>query len=78
MYISGYVSFSLLDLFLYNVRLLMTTMGVWCRSSNKMPKAVKAAIEDAVRIEGGKAEEEAKAFVKAMVDEGRLFEECWS
>lgn len=48
------------------------------RSSNKMPAAVKKAIQDAAVSEGCMAETEAKGFVNRLEREGRLFEECWS
>lgn len=48
------------------------------RSSNKMPAAVKGAIQDAAKTAGGLSEEEAKAFLKGLQEDGRLFEECWS
>ena len=43
-----------------------------------MPAAVKEAVVFAAREAGGLGEEEARAFLKRMQDEGRLFEECWS
>jgi sulfite reductase alpha subunit-like flavoprotein len=47
-------------------------------SSNKMPLAVKAAIQNAAEKFGGKTEEEARVWVAALEREGRLIEECWS
>ncbi|KAF8532599.1 riboflavin synthase domain-like protein [Gautieria morchelliformis] len=47
-------------------------------SSNKMPVAVKKAIEHAAVSVGGMTEEDAKGFVTRLEREGRLFEECWS
>ena len=43
-----------------------------------MPAAVKDAVSFAAREASGLSEDDAKAFVKMMQDEGRLFEECWS
>lgn len=48
------------------------------RSSNKMPAAVKAAVRDAARDEGGLSEEDATEYVATMEREGRLIEDCWS
>ncbi|GJJ12772.1 hypothetical protein Clacol_007017 [Clathrus columnatus] len=47
------------------------------RSSNKMPSAVKQAIEHAAVAGGDYTKETAKSFVKVLEKEGRLFEECW-
>ncbi|KAF8588109.1 riboflavin synthase domain-like protein [Ramaria rubella] len=47
-------------------------------SSNKMPVAVKKAIENAAKSEGGLTDEAAKKFVSTLEREGRLFEECWN
>ncbi|KAG8833491.1 NAPDH-dependent diflavin reductase [Serendipita sp. 399] len=47
-------------------------------SSNKMPAAVKNAIQRAAIVEGGLSDAEAEAYVNSMEWEGRLFEECWS
>ncbi|KAH7924413.1 riboflavin synthase domain-like protein [Leucogyrophana mollusca] len=47
-------------------------------SSNKMPAAVRAAVEDAVEKFGGKSRGEAVEYVAAMERGGRLIEECWS
>lgn len=47
-------------------------------SSNKMPAAVKSAIQDAIERYGGYSSEDAAEFIKKMVQEGRLIEECWS
>ena len=43
-----------------------------------MPAAVKDAVIFAAKHVGGMSDGEAKAFLKRMQDEGRLFEECWS
>lgn len=43
-----------------------------------MPAAVKGTIKEAARVSGGLTEEEAKAFLKGLQENGRLFEECWS
>lgn len=48
------------------------------RSSNKMPEAVKAAINNAAQAFGGMTEEDAQEFVSMLEREGRLYEECWS
>jgi sulfite reductase alpha subunit-like flavoprotein len=48
------------------------------RSSNKMPAAVKKAIQDAAVSRGGMGDAEAKDFITTLEREGRLFEECWS
>ena len=50
----------------------------YLRSSNKMPTAVKNAIKEAARTAGGLSEEESKAFLKGLQENGRLYEECWS
>jgi len=47
-------------------------------SSNKMPVAVKKAVELAALTQGGLTEDEAKLFVTGLEREGRLFEECWN
>ena len=55
--------------------------GAWVYisgSANKMPAAVRAAIEHAVQVHGGRTEDEAKEYVAKMEREGRLVEECWS
>ncbi|KLO17390.1 riboflavin synthase domain-like protein [Schizopora paradoxa] len=60
---------------------LVGERGAWVYisgSSNHMPKAVKAAIEASARDAGGLTEDEARNFMKRLVDEGRLYEECWS
>jgi hypothetical protein len=54
------------------------TRRIGYRSSNKMPVAVKKAIEHAAAAEGGLTDAEAKAFITKLEREGRLFEECWS
>lgn len=43
-----------------------------------MPLAVKAAVQNAVEREGGRAEEDAKEFIRTLEKDGRLLEECWS
>ena len=48
------------------------------RASNKMPAAVKLAIKNAARIEGGMSDDQAAKYLATMEWEGRLFEECWS
>ncbi|TDL14869.1 riboflavin synthase domain-like protein [Rickenella mellea] len=47
-------------------------------SSNKMPLAVKGAIENAAQVVGGQSEEQAKEYLRILQREGRLVEECWS
>jgi hypothetical protein len=47
-------------------------------SANKMPVAVKSAIQRALEIEGGMVEEEAREYIRRMEADGRLVEECWS
>ncbi|KAH9477144.1 NADPH-dependent diflavin oxidoreductase 1 [Psilocybe cubensis] len=47
-------------------------------SSNKMPAAVKDSIAYAMETHGGLSANEAKEYVRLMVKEGRLIEECWS
>lgn len=49
-----------------------------CRSSNKMPAAVKAAVRGAAEAHGKMSEDEAKEFVEKMERDGKLIEECWS
>ncbi|KAF9528816.1 hypothetical protein CPB83DRAFT_766075 [Crepidotus variabilis] len=46
-------------------------------SSNKMPSAVKEAIARAVEIRSGLSADAAQKYVRDMVLEGRLMEECW-
>jgi hypothetical protein len=54
-------------------------LTLWlCRSSNKMPAAVREALRFAVVECGGKSEGQAREFVSDMETEGRLTEECWS
>lgn len=48
------------------------------RSANKMPAAVREAIQRALVSEGRMSEEDAKEYVVRMEKEGRLIEECWS
>jgi sulfite reductase alpha subunit-like flavoprotein len=48
------------------------------RSSNKMPAAVKEAIEFAAEKHGGLSVEEAKEYLHSVTKQGRLIEECWS
>ena len=43
-----------------------------------MPAAVKQALRDAFVLFGEKTEVEAGEIIKALVDNGRLYEECWS
>ena len=47
-------------------------------SSNKMPAAVRAALQQVLVSQGGKTEEDAKDYIVRMEREGRLTEECWS
>ncbi|KZT55371.1 riboflavin synthase domain-like protein [Calocera cornea HHB12733] len=47
-------------------------------SSNKMPLAVRQAVEDALTGEGKLTAEDAKEYVKRMEMTGRWQEECWS
>lgn len=47
-------------------------------SSNKMPAAVKAAIQAAAVSVGGLSEPDAEKYITRMEWEGRLYEECWS
>ncbi|KAI0819807.1 riboflavin synthase domain-like protein, partial [Trametes gibbosa] len=47
-------------------------------SSNKMPAAVRAAIQHALVSEGGMSVHGAQDFVVKMEKDGRLIEECWS
>jgi len=47
-------------------------------SSNKMPLAVRQAVESALTGEGKLSEEEAQEYVKRMEMSGRWQEECWS
>ncbi|OJT11116.1 NADPH-dependent diflavin oxidoreductase 1 [Trametes pubescens] len=47
-------------------------------SANKMPAAVREAIQYALVSEGGMSEEDATEYVVRMEKEGRLIEECWS
>jgi hypothetical protein len=55
------------------------TVWFWSdRSSNKMPLAVKEAIAKAGQSYGGLDEEKSKDYVKDLVKQGRLLEECWS
>ncbi|KAF8712550.1 hypothetical protein AX14_013008 [Amanita brunnescens Koide BX004] len=59
---------------------LVGRAGAWVYisgSSNKMPAAVKSVIQDAVQRYGGYSSEDAMEFIKKMVQEGRLIEECW-
>ncbi|KIL59244.1 hypothetical protein M378DRAFT_188018 [Amanita muscaria Koide BX008] len=60
---------------------LVDQAGAWVYisgSSNKMPTAVKSAIQDAVERFGGYTPEDAVRYVERMGQEGRLIEECWS
>ncbi|OBZ74519.1 NADPH-dependent diflavin oxidoreductase 1 [Grifola frondosa] len=57
---------------------LVGERGAWVYisgSSNKMPAAVKAAIQYAAEKEGGKSQEEAQEFIAMLDREGRLTEE---
>ncbi|KAJ2927336.1 hypothetical protein H1R20_g9752, partial [Candolleomyces eurysporus] len=47
-------------------------------SSNKMPLAVKESIAKAAQKYGGLDEEKSKDYIKDLVKQGRLLEECWS
>ncbi|KAF8529095.1 riboflavin synthase domain-like protein [Hysterangium stoloniferum] len=47
-------------------------------SSNKMPIAVKKAVEQSAISVGGLSEVQAQAFISRLEREARLFEECWS
>ncbi|KAI0640980.1 riboflavin synthase domain-like protein [Trametes meyenii] len=47
-------------------------------SANKMPAAVRAAIQHALVSQGGMEDEAAKEYIVRMEKEGRLIEECWS
>lgn len=58
-------------------RLILTDPYI-CRSSNKMPSAVKQVIKDSFVLHGGKTLLEADGILKKLEDEGRLYEECWS
>lgn len=62
----------------YNCLPLAMKTDTLCRSSNKMPAAVKEAISYAVEKHGGRSAEDAKTYVDDMIKEGRLIEECWS
>ncbi|KAI0655709.1 riboflavin synthase domain-like protein [Cubamyces menziesii] len=60
---------------------LIETRNAWVYisgSSNKMPAAVRAALQQVLVSEGGKTEEDAKDYIVRMEREGRLTEECWS
>ncbi|CDO69942.1 hypothetical protein BN946_scf184836.g16 [Trametes cinnabarina] len=60
---------------------LIEERGAWVYisgSSNKMPAAVRAAIQDALVSKGGKTEDSAKEYIVKIEKEGRLIEECWS
>jgi len=48
------------------------------RSSNKMPAAVREAVQGAAETMGGMSKSEAAEYVAAMERDGRLIEECWS
>ncbi|OAX32629.1 riboflavin synthase domain-like protein [Rhizopogon vinicolor AM-OR11-026] len=47
-------------------------------SSNKMPAAVREAVQGAAETMGGMSKSEAAEYVAAMERDGRLIEECWS
>lgn len=64
------------DYSIWSKRIL--TKHTACSSSNKMPAAVKAAIQSSVVTEGGKTEEEAADYVLEMERSGRLVEESWT
>lgn len=49
-----------------------------CRSSNKMPAAVRQALALSAETYGSLTPEKAVDFVNTMEREGRLIEECWS
>lgn len=60
---------------------LVGERGAWVYisgSSNQMPKAVKGAIEASAIEVGGLTEDEARTFMRRLVDDGCLYEECWS
>ncbi|KAI0632697.1 riboflavin synthase domain-like protein [Trametes polyzona] len=60
---------------------LVGERGAWVYisgSANKMPAAVRAAIQYALVSVGKMSEEDAKEYVVNMEKEGRLIEECWS
>ncbi|KAI3614119.1 nadph dependent diflavin oxidoreductase 1 [Moniliophthora roreri] len=46
-------------------------------SSNKMPTAVKQALQSAVEKYGGRVKDEAVEYIRALERSGRLIEECW-
>ena len=48
-----------------------------CSASNKMPAAVKGAIQEALVSHGGQTEAEAQEVLTSMEREGRLVEDCW-
>ncbi|EIN05749.1 riboflavin synthase domain-like protein [Punctularia strigosozonata HHB-11173 SS5] len=60
---------------------LIDARGAWVYvsgSSNKMPAAVKAALQHVIEVEGGKSSEEARTHVTLMERTGQYTEECWS
>lgn len=71
----GYTS---LGKFLFRPRSVSYRLIVVFRSANKMPAAVREAIQHALVSEGRMSEEDAKEYVVRMEKEGRLIEECWS
>lgn len=59
---------------------LIGTRGAWLYisgSSNKMPAAVRAAVQGALEKYGQQSEAEAKEFIANMERQGRLVEDCW-
>ncbi|KAF9265084.1 riboflavin synthase domain-like protein [Marasmius fiardii PR-910] len=47
-------------------------------SSNKMPAAVKEALQAAVESHGGETSNDAAEYIRSLERNGRLSEECWS
>ncbi|GJE93014.1 sulfite reductase flavoprotein subunit alpha [Phanerochaete sordida] len=59
---------------------LLGARGAWLYisgSSNKMPAAVRAAVQGALEQYGQKTEAEAKEFIADMERGGKLVEDCW-
>lgn len=48
-----------------------------CGSSGKMPEAVRRALEDVIKREGGMSETEAEETLRGMVKAGRFRQETW-
>ncbi|KAB2578455.1 NADPH-dependent diflavin oxidoreductase 1 [Lasiodiplodia theobromae] len=48
-----------------------------CGSSGKMPEAVRRALEDVIKHEGGMSETEAEKTLRGMVKAGRFRQETW-